>query len=287
MESIKNLFKIIFDVIKNSTRDSIGAYSAQAAFFITVSFFPLIMLLISMLGVVPLEGSEIIGYVIGVFPKGMRAMVESFVTDAYNNSGVALISITAVTTLWAASIGIYSLVKGIDRIYCGEQTRNSILLRLLSMVYTLFIMALFVICLCVFVFGNTIVEGLLSFIPQIMDVALIVMSVRMIVGVVVLGAFFLLMYTLIPNKKLSFWGQWPGALLSAAGWVGFSGIFSYYFESLSNFSYVYGSLSVMVFFMLWLFFCIYILFIGAEVNKSLLDRKERAALFNREEKTKK
>lgn len=281
MTVIKNLLKLIFDVIKSSTKDSVGAYSAQAAFFITVSFIPFIMLLISMVGFFPVEETELVSQIINVFPKGVRSMVESFVADAYEKSGAAVISITAVTTLWAASIGIHALIKGIDRIYCGEQTRNGIIQRLLSMAYTLLIMALFVICLCVFVFGNTIVEGILRLVPEFLNVALLVLSARIIVGVVVLGLFFLLMYSIIPNRKLSVFSQWPGALLSAVGWVGFSSLFSYYFESLSGFSYVYGSLSVMVFFMLWLFFCIYILFVGAEVNKCLEDSRERTALFKK------
>ena len=45
--------------------------------------------------------------------------------------------------------------------------------------------------------------------------------------------------------------------------------FSYYYENIADYSYLYGSLSVMVFFMLWLFVCIYMLFIGAEINKSI------------------
>lgn len=262
-------------------RDSVGAYSAQTAFFITVSFIPFIMLLISMVGLFPVEESALIPQIIGVFPKGARPMVESLVAEAYDKSGAALISITAITTLWAASIGIHALVKGIDRIYSGEQTRNGFIQRILSMAYTLFIMALFVACLCVFVFGNTIVRWLFKFAPEIFGATLLLSGVRIIVGIVVLWFFFLLMYAIIPNRKISLMLQWPGALLSAVGWVVFSSLFSYYFESLSGFSYVYGSLSVMVFFMLWLFFCIYILFVGAEVNKCLEDRRENAILFEK------
>ena len=46
-------------------RDSVGAYSAQTAFFITVSFIPFIMLLISMVGLFPVEESALIPQIIG------------------------------------------------------------------------------------------------------------------------------------------------------------------------------------------------------------------------------
>ena len=276
---IKKLFKFVFDVIKNSMRDDIGAYSAHAAFFVTVSFIPFIMLLLSMIRFFPLEEASALRQIVSVFPRGTRDLVSSFITESYSKSGTALMSITAVTTLWSASIGVHSLVRGLNLVFCENETRNYLVVRFMSMIYTLFIMALFILCLVFFVFGNTIVEWISHFVPWMFEIAPIIMSVRLIVGVAVLGVFFLIMYTVIPARKVKLFSQLPGALISAVGWVGFSTVFSYYYEHIANYSYVYGSLSVLVFFMLWLFICIYILFIGAEVNKCIEERMERAALF--------
>jgi len=277
---IKKLIKFIFDVISRSVKDSIGAYSAHAAFFMTVSFIPLIMLLISMIKFFPAEEAHLLSQIVSVFPKGAQGLVSSLITEAYDKSGTAVISITAVSTLWAASIGVFSLVRGLNRVYCADETRNYIVLRFMSMIYTLLVLVLLVLCLGFLVFGNTIAEGLIRLVPRFFNVALIVLSLRMIVGIAVLSAFFLLMYTIVPNRKVRLISQLPGALVSGIGWAGFSAVFSYYYENLADYSYVYGSLSVLVFFMLWLFFCIYILFIGAEVNKCIEDSVERAALFS-------
>lgn len=276
---IKKFLKFIFDVIGRSMKDGIGAYSANTAFFVTVSFIPFIMLLISMVKFMPVEEAQLVSRIISVFPKGTRDLVASFVTESYQKSGTAIISITAVSTLWAASIGVFSLVHGLNRVYCANETRNYIIVRFMSMIYTLFVMALLVLCLTIFVFGDTISAGLSRFIPAIFEIAPIVMSLRLIVGIAVLTAFFLVMYALVPNRKTRLFSQLPGALIGGIGWVGFSSVFSFYYENMANYSYVYGSLSVLVFFMLWLYFCIYILFIGAEVNKSIEDTMERKALF--------
>lgn len=206
-------------------------------------------------------------------------MVESFISESYEKSGVALISITAVSTLWAASIGVHALVSGLNIVFNEHETRNFLILRFMSMIYTLLLMALLLSCLVVFVFGNTIVGWLSGFIPWMFEIAPLFMSFRLAVGIVVLAIFFVVMYTVIPARKTKLITQIPGALVSAVGWVGFSTVFSYYYENIANYSYIYSSLSVLVFFMLWLFICIYILFIGAEVNRCIEERKERRSLL--------
>ena len=56
-----------------------------------------------------------------------------------------------------------------------------------------------------------------------------------------------------------------GAAFGAGGWVLFSFFFSIFVENFSNFS-IYGSLATLVIMMFWLFFCMYILFLGGEVS---------------------
>lgn len=260
-------------------KDGVDAYSAHAAFFVTVSFIPFIMLLISMVKFFPVEEAQVLSQIVSVFPKGTRELVISFITESYEKSGTALMSITAVSTLWAASIGVFSVVQGLNRVFCANETRNFIIVRFMSMIYTLFVMALLVLCLTIFVFGDTLTGWLSDFLPWLFNVAPVIQSLRLIVGTAVLTLFFMVMYTVVPNRKVKLLTQLPGALMGSIGWLGFSYAFSYYYENLANYSYVYGSLSVLVFFMLWLFICIYILFLGAEVNKCLEDRMERAALF--------
>ena len=271
MNVIKKFVKFVLDVISGTTKDNVGAYSAQTAFFVTISFIPFIMMLISIVKFLPITQNDLISQMVAVFPAGAKDFVASFAQETYEKSGAAVISITAVSTLWAASIGVFSLTRGLSRVYSSADTKSYLAVRVMSMLYTLFIMVLLLLCLGIFVFGNTITEGLLKIFPEAFGAAVIVMSLRMIVGVAVLSLFFLLMYILVPGRRGSALTQIPGALLSGIGWVGFSYVFSYYYENLSDYSYLYGSLSVMVFFMLWLFFCIYILFIGAEVNKCIAE----------------
>lgn len=276
MTVIKKFLKLTFGVIDAAKRDNVGIYSAQTAFFVTISFVPFIMLLLSMVKFLPISQEMLIEWIVSVFPKGTKNLIASFIAETYEKSGAAVISITAVSTLWAASIGVHSMVKGINKVFCENETRGYLRMRLMSMIYTLLVMAILILCLGFLVFGNTIAETLSKLVPQFYAEALIIMSIRMLVGIVVLSTFFAVMYTVVPNRRTKLYAQIPGALLAGIGWVGFSNAFSYYYENLADYSYLYGSLSVIVFFMLWLFICIYMLFIGAEINKCIEKERKNA-----------
>lgn len=276
---IKRLLSFVVEVMKKCFKDKIDIHSANVAFFVTVSFVPFIMLLLSMVRFFPIEEANVMKEIVSVFPKGARNAVSALIYESYEKSGTALISITAITTLWAASIGVHALVTGLNLIFNEHETRNFFLLRLMSMIYTLLLMALLLSCLVFFVFGNAIIANLSKNFSWVFEIAPLFSSLRIAVGVTILSIFFITMYTVIPARKTKFYIQIPGALLSAIGWIGCSGIFSYYYENIAGFSYLYSGLSVIVFFMLWLFFCMYIFFVGAEVNRCIEEKRERKALI--------
>ncbi len=68
--------------------------------------------------------------------------------------------------------------------------------------------------------------------------------------------------------------QLMGAAFSAVGWMIVSWIFSVYLNIFKGFSSMYGSLTTIVLIMLWLYFCMYILLLGGEVNVILRDMEQ-------------
>jgi membrane protein len=89
-----------------------------------------------------------------------------------------------------------------------------------------------------------------------------------------LSGVFMLTYRIYGGKSGRKIREAPGAFLSAAAWFLFSALFEYYVEHFGRYSYVYGSLASIIVVMLWLYFCMEILLIGAGINV-LLSRKRR------------
>jgi membrane protein len=264
---IKAVFQIVNILSKKIREDHIAAYSAQAAFFIIISFFPFIMLLLSVVQYLPIGKGMMMSFFIETFPDAVNSMIISVIDEIYHTSSSrTVISVTAITTLWSAGKGFLAVMRGLNSVYEINETRKYVFLRATSAFYTLAFAIMVIASIVLFVFGNQLYLWIEQKIPVLKDTALIIISLRTIVGLITLVIFFLFIYLVIPNRKTKLMNELPGALLCAGGWMGFSYAFSYYIDNFSNYASMYGSLTAIVLFMLWMYFCMYILFLGAEFN---------------------
>lgn len=270
---IKSTYRLIGLLSRKIRDDHIAAYSAQAAFFIIISFFPFIMLLLSIVKYFPIEESATLKLFTQAFPAAVNSMIVSIITEIYDNvpSGT-VISVTALTALWSAAKGFWAVMKGLNSVYEINETRPYLVTRAMSLLYTLIFAIMLITTMILFVFGNRLYFWIEQKFPVIADTALIIISLRTIVGLITLLIFFLIIYIVIPNRKFKIMSQFPGAMVCAGGWMAFSYAFSYYIDNFSNYVFMYGSLTAVVLFMLWMYFCMYLLFLGAEFNL-LLENK--------------
>lgn len=252
--------------IRKMGQDAVGAFAAQSAFFIILSFFPFIMLLLTLLQYLPFSQEQLSHFTIGFLPDDVDRLVQSVINELYEKASGTVVSITAVVALWSAAKGVMALTKGFNAVYGIDETRGYLRLRLRAMLYTLAFVIILLVTLGVLVFGSSIYHWLIARMPSRLDMALRIISMRSLAGFVLLSVFFLLMYLFLPNRRTRIRDELPGAVVSACGWLAFSYIYSYYIEHLGNFSYLYGSLTAVVLLILWLYFCMYILFFGAELN---------------------
>ena len=72
--------------------------------------------------------------------------------------------------------------------------------------------------------------------------------------------------------KSGFLPHFPGAVFASVGWTMFSYGYSLYITNFPSASYIYGSLAAVCLIMLWLYFCMIILLLGAEVNKIFAEK---------------
>ena len=75
------------------------------------------------------------------------------------------------------------------------------------------------------------------------------------------------MYAYLPSHKEEIKTRVVGALAASAGWMAFTAAFSLYVSRADGYSRLYGSLAAVALAMLWLYFCMYIFFLGGELNE--------------------
>lgn len=272
-ESVKKTYFTIRSAVQKITDDQVWPYSAQAAFYMLLSFFPFLMFLLSILRYLTIfTQDELVNVFSMIMPKAIMEYVVTFIDEVYDMP-VTLLSISVVVVLWYASRGIIAIIEGLNRVYETKETRNYFHVRLMGIFYTLLFVLAIILLLGLFVFGNTISGWISAHMPTFTAYTVHIMNWRLLVGITFMAFIFLLMYKFLPNRKTSLIKEIPGAVLAAFGWVAFSFLFSFYIDNLNNMSAVFGSLTTAVFCMLWLQFCLFILFMGAELNRLLFSER--------------
>ncbi|MCI8454716.1 MAG: YihY/virulence factor BrkB family protein [Lachnospiraceae bacterium] len=256
--------KQVFD---KYSRDEMSVYAAQASFFTILAAFPFLMLLLALIQLVPIvHEADLLEFVVHVVPNNLVGLVFHIFESLHSDSPAAILSVTAIAALWSSSKGMLSIERGLNRVYGITTRRNYILRRVICSVYTILFTVMCVVCLALLVFGGMLQKRFLVLFPGLSRLAFLISPGRGLLTITVLIVFFTAIYTVLPFKRLPIRSQLPGAVFSAIGWAVFSVAFSVYFKYFSNYTVTYGSLTAVILMMLWLYFCICILFTGAELN---------------------
>lgn len=246
------------------SEDHVGAFAAQSAFFFILSFIPFLMVFVSLVKYTSITEELLVQVVKDFAPAYIEKFLVDIVGEVYDNS-LQFLSITIVMAIWSSAKGAQSLLNGLNAVYRVKETRNWFVRRFWAVVYTLMFILSMIISLLLVAFGGkiqTIIPDRLGFLQKLMNGLI---QSRIFILLIILIAFFLLIFKIFPNRKMTLRSQLPGAVFSALGWYFLTFLISIYVDDFNGFS-VYGSLTTWVLVMIWLYFCMYILLIGGKIN---------------------
>lgn len=257
---------IIFrDFARQMKEKNISAFSAGTAFFFFISLVPMLILLCAIIPYTPLTEENLINAITDVMPESVDGLVVTIVADVYEKS-VGLIWFVAIAMIWSAGKGVLALMRGLNAINDVKEDRNYFFVRMVASYYTVVMLVGMILSLVIMVFGNVLIQMVLRYIPQLQLFLEVLGVFRFLLVWLVLTILFTGAYTYMPNKKMVYKEQIPGAIFSAVVWSLFSWGFSLYVDAPGTFG-TYGSMSIIVIVMLWLYFCMYIILIGAYLNR--------------------
>jgi membrane protein len=265
MKRLKDIYQKITGITAGFNEDHVGAYAAQSAYFFMLCMIPIILLLLTMVQYTPVTKADVMTAVIQVFPSSVENLITSIVNQVYNQS-TGVIPVTIVVALWSAGKGVLAMASGLNCIYRCRETRNYIVLRIRATFYTVLFIVVIILLLVLSVFGNTLNLFIAEHIPFLRRVADQLIAARVFITPTVLVIFSLMLYRYLPNRRGRFRDQLPGAMFAAVGWMVISWVFSIYLDVFKGFSNMYGSLTTIVLIMLWMYFCMYCILLGGEMN---------------------
>lgn len=251
----------------------IPSHAANTGYFIVLSVFPALVLTLSLLRYTVLDAGDLIALLGGFLPEALLPSAERLIINTYAHTSTAMVSLSAIGALWSASRGIYGLLMGLNTIYGVEENRGYFHTRLISMGYTFGFLVVLLITLVLGVFGETLLSSLPPVNSPFSALLAEVIDFRFLFMLLLQTALFTAMFTVLPNRKNKVSESFPGAVLASIGWLVFTKAFSYYVENFSQYSNVFGSVYALALSMLWLYFCLSIVFYGGALNCLLMKQR--------------
>ena len=259
------LFFQTYHTIRWAAGFRVGLYAAHAGYFIVLSLFPTLVLILGLLRHTGLDAERLLAVVEGFVPQVLVPAVRRLIRSTYYNTTGAVLPLSALAALWSAGRGIYGLVIGLNSIYGVKESRGYFYTRTVSMGYMFAFLAILLLTLLLDVFGASLRavfsanSGLLQFLDD-------VIGLRFLLLLLLQTGLFTAMYMALPNVSVSFRYAFPGGLFASLGWLGFSRLYSYYVTYFTGYAGIFGSVYSVAVSLLWLYFCISILFYGGVLN---------------------
>lgn len=263
-------------LLKSYKSDRINIYTGYASFFITISSVPFIALLLFLLGKLsPSLVSSFESLLSSIVPKGLTEGLFDIIDKIKEIDLSIFLPIGIITAIWAACKGTGGLTKGIESVY--EKTKHEPwALGIIRVVFrTLVFTIMVILSLIIFSVGKVLLNNLHPS-SQALDVMLhLLVKLRFIAFFFVLTLFFTVVYRCISRKK-GILKHIPGALFSSTGWLVFTFLYSKYISYVIEKPSVYASMGTLVLFMLWIYFLVMIVLLGAEINKYFIKKRENS-----------
>lgn len=245
--------------------------AANTGYFIILSVFPALLLILSGLRFTGLPVDTLLEILGMVLPQALMGTARELVYGVYENASGAVAGLSALTALWSSSRGVYGLLVGLNTIYGVSEDRGYFYTRAISILYTFAFEVVILLTLVLHVFGGTLASFFQGIPNPAIQKLMNILDLRFGVLLVLQSLLFTLMFMIFPNRRNGFWESLPGGLFACIGWMLFSNLYSLYVTHFPSYANIYGSVYAIAISMLWLYCCLEIIFFGGALNRLLMN----------------
>src|SRR3954471_3992866 len=269
-ESWPSILKRTF---KQFSDDQLTTWAAALTYFGVLSLFPMLLALVSVLGVIgPSATQPLLDNLGSVAPGPAKDILTNVLTSLQSNKGgstVALI-IGLAAAIWSASGYIGAFMDAANNVWDVEEGRPIWKKLPVRLGVTIVLLVLLTITALAVVFTGPLAQkmgdliGLGSTFVSVWSIA------KWPVLLVIVSFMISLLYWACPNvKQPGFPWISPGGLLAVILWLIASALFALYVANFSSYNKTYGSLGGVIVFLTWLWITNIIILLGAEFNSEM------------------
>jgi len=266
--SVWQMFQIY---IRGIFKEKIGRKAAAISWSFTISLFPFILFLLSIIPYMP--HYEKLQYYIfdvlmhNVFPSNMEGDVRGYIEKSIVPNMKGISNLTIVLALVFATNGTFSLINGFN------ETTDEKMTDVKEFILSFFITIGFVLIVFLALFGIYYSEVVLKQFTPVYDVSWLVNNLSEIIGFVSFPLFYFILLTLFywlgTVKIVRFRQAIPGAILTTVLFVVTTYFFALYVKNIARYNVLYGSIGSMILLMVWVNVNVYLLLFGNELNLAI------------------
>lgn len=261
----KNIKKTLRGLIKIILSPSMAFLPGNLAFFLVLSIFPILTLLVVIASSFSLDINSLINVINSQLPKNIADVIVSFIQGRGFDTNVGLFMIIGFIL---ASNGTHAMILASNNLY---KIKNDTWLkrRIKSIFLIIILLLLFIFMLGFIAFGNRIVTLLCNSINNEEAVDMIKQLFTILkwpFSVFVIYFNVKIIYTISPDSKIYSKDTTSGAVFTTLGWIVVIQAYKYWVEHFVNYDIFYGSLSNIIILMLIIYLISFVLVIGIAIN---------------------
>lgn len=273
------LYKLLVFIGHEVKDDALVTRANSMAFSFFMSIFPAIIVMFTVLAYTPLyENFDVVlqEAIHEIMPGSAGQMLFKTVQDIATIPRSGLLSFGFVLSIWFASNGMLSMMRGLEKDYRTTfKRRTDIQKRLIAIQLTFLVAVVLVASVVLVIMGNTILHFVFQYIKADLLTRWSFLAFRWVVVLLLFYATFSTIYRYgsSTHRRISFFN--PGALLATVLSIVSSWGFSFYVDNFGNYNKVYGSIGTLIVLMVWLQLNCMILLIGFELNAGIAVLRDR------------
>lgn len=268
---MQHVFSLTFikKVKEQMNHREIKALPEQIAFNLIMAIVPLLVVIVQ-IGTYLSLNTDLVKYLITAYApqEVQQLLLYLFDTTSAPQSGTLFVLLTAISFFWLISKGFYGISIAANTTYQVPLMKFAYLERIFSFMMLCFMILLLVVAIILALFGQAIISLVFHLLNIQVDSYMIILlnTLRSTISFISYFSFFVLLFYLSPTIKIKIHEIIPGALVTAVGWSVASIGFSFYVNYIANYNKFYGSLSVIIILLFWLYILGYTIMIGLQVN---------------------
>ena len=262
---VKNFIRIYTDT-------QVTIASAALSYYFTMTFFPLIICLYTMLGNSYDQAMRIVQFLKSFASEEAIDLISDFLVYVASNNSPAMMVAGLAVLVTSASAASRSIQTTIGRMQGGVKFK-AFMYFAFSIIFSLVFLAAIYFAMLVMLTGRQFITTVNKLLPFI-DIS---HSWNWMRFLVMGGIFFVLVWGVYETAKRNCdeYSTFPGTVVTTVALVAESLLFSVFIGRSAKYPLVYGSLASLILLMLWLYSCCLIIYVGAAVNIALRDTRQQ------------